>query len=63
MLNTIQQYLTKEIKVLKINPDDAREIVHLTDESKMTMDDIIDIIEAPQRGKRKKRSQKKKYKE
>ena len=63
MLKTIQQYLTKEIKVLKINPDDAREIVHLTDESKMTMDDIMDKLEVPTRGKRKKRMAKKKYKE
>ena len=58
----VQKYLTKEIKVLKIDPDDAREIVHLTDESKMTMDDIIDKLEVPTRGKRKKRASKKKHK-
>ena len=63
MLKTIQQYLSKEIKVLKIDPDDAREIVHLADESKMTMDDIIDKLEVPTRGKRKKRASKKKHKE
>jgi ATP-dependent RNA helicase RhlE len=63
MLKTIQQYLTKEIKVLKIDPDDTREIVHLTDESKMTMDDIIDKLEVPTRGKRKKRASKKKFKD
>ncbi|MDF1695626.1 MAG: DEAD/DEAH box helicase [Saprospiraceae bacterium] len=61
MLNTIQKYLDKEIKVIKIKPEDKREIVDLTDETKLTMDDIIDHLEHPQRGKRKKRSTKKKY--
>jgi len=63
MLKTIQQYLAKEIKVLKIKPEDAREIVELTDERKITMDDIIDILEPPKAGKRKKRSRKDKYKD
>lgn len=61
MLNTIQKYLTKEIKVLKIKPEETREIVDLTDESKMTMDDIMDKLEAPVKGKRKKRMKKKKH--
>lgn len=63
MLKTIQQYLTKEIKELVIKPEDSREIVDLTDETKMTMDDIIDRLESPERGKRKKRGKKNKYKE
>ena len=62
MLNTIQQYLTKEIKVIKIKPDETREIVDLTDESKMTMDDIMDTLNPQARGKRNKRAKKKKYK-
>jgi len=62
MLNTIQQYLTKEIKVIKVNPEETREIVDLTDESKMTMDDIMDKLDNSERGKRKKRSRKEKYK-
>jgi len=63
MLKTIQQFLTKEIKVLHINENDAREIVDLTDESKMTMDDISNNLEEIAHGKRKKRSKKKKHKE
>lgn len=62
MLNTIQKYLTKEIKVIKIKPEESREIVDLTDESKMTMDDIMDTLNPPTRGKRSKRAKKKKYK-
>ena len=62
MLNTIQQYLTKEIKVIKIKPEDTREIVDLTDERKMTMDDIMDTLEPKTRGKRNKRESRKKYK-
>ena len=61
MLSTIQKYLTKEIKEIKILPEETREIVELTDESKMTMDDIMNTIEAPTRGKRSKRAKKKKY--
>lgn len=63
MLKTIQQYLIKEIKVLNIDPNDAREIVDLTDESKMTMDDIIGKLDPPTHGKRKKRNAKKKHKD
>jgi ATP-dependent RNA helicase RhlE len=62
MLNTIQQYLTKEIKVIKIKPDETREIVDLTDETKMTMDDIMDKMNPQVSGKRNKRAKKKKYK-
>ena len=62
MLKTIQQYLSKEIKVIKIKDEETREIVDLTDESKLTMDDIMDKLEPPKRGKRKKRSNKEKYK-
>ena len=61
MLNTIQKYLTKEIKVIKIKPEETREIVDLTDETKMTMDDIMDKLDQPVRGKRKKRARKKKH--
>ncbi|MEM9547807.1 MAG: DEAD/DEAH box helicase [Bacteroidota bacterium] len=63
MLKTIQSYLQKEIKELKIMPEDQREIVDLTDESKMTMDDIIDRLNQRSRGKRKKRIKKKRYKD
>ena len=63
MLNTIQQYLTKEIKVLKIKPEETREIVDLTDETKMTMDDIIEKLDHNKKGKRKKRMKKEKYKD
>lgn len=63
MLNTIQQYLTKEISVIQIKPEDTREIVDFTDESKLTMDDIMDKLEIKSRGKRKKRSRKNKHKE
>lgn len=63
MLNTIQQYLTKEIKVIKIKPDETREIVDLTDERKMTMDDIMETLNPQERGKRKKRAKKKKFKD
>lgn len=63
MLKTIQQYLTKEIKVLKINPEETREIVDLTDERKMTMDDIIESLDHSKKGKRKKRMKKEKYKD
>ena len=61
MLNTIQKFLHKEIKTIQVKPEDKREIVDLTDESKLTMDDIIDKLERPERGKRKKRASKKKY--
>ena len=61
MLKTIQQYLTKEIKVITIKADETREIVDLTDETKMTMDDIMEKLEVPARGKRKKRASKKKH--
>jgi len=61
MLNTIQKYLTKEIKVIKVKPEETREIVDLTDETKMTMDDIMDKLDRPARGKRKKRAKKRKY--
>lgn len=63
LLKEIQGYLTKEIRVLTIKADDAREIVDLTDESKMTMDDIMDKLESNQRGKRKKRAKKSKHKD
>ena len=63
MLNTIQKYLTKEIKVIKIKPEETREIVDLTDETKMTMDDIMDKLDQPVRGKRKKRARKKRYRD
>jgi len=63
MLKTIQQFLTKEIKILHIHEDDAREIVDLTDETKMTMDDISNNLEEIAHGKRKKRAKKKKHKE
>lgn len=62
MLSTIQKYLHKEIKVIHIKPEDKREIVDLTDETKLTMDDIIEKLEHPGKGKRKKRSAKNKYK-
>ncbi len=61
MLDTIQKYLTKEIKVLTIREDDSREIVDLTDEAKMTMDDIVHNLEQVARGKRKKRNKMNKY--
>ncbi len=61
MLNTIQKYLTKEIKVIKVKPEETREIIDLTDETKLTMDDIMDKLDPPTRGKRKKRSRKEKY--
>ena len=63
MLKTIQQYLTKEIQEIKIRPEDTREIVDLTDEQKMTMDDIMDKLEHKSRGKRKKRAKRSKYKD
>ncbi len=63
ILNTIQQYLTKEIKIIKVKPEETREIVDLTDESKMTMDDIMDKLDPPARGKRKKRTRRGKYKD
>ena len=63
ILKTIQQYLAKEIKEIKIDPADQREIVDLTDETKMTMDDIMKSMEKPLKGKRSKRARKRKYRE
>jgi len=62
ILETIQQFLHKEIKVLHIRPEDKREIIDLTDETKMTMEDIMENLEEISKGKRKKRNAKKKHK-
>ncbi|MEE9438902.1 MAG: DEAD/DEAH box helicase, partial [Saprospiraceae bacterium] len=60
MLRIIQTYLTKDIRVITIKDEDQREIIELTDEKKMTMDDIASNLDQIARGKRKKRKKKKK---
>ncbi len=43
-LKAIEKYIGKEIPQIKIKPEEHREILDLTDEKKMTMDDIVDRI-------------------
>jgi len=63
LLKTIQSYLNKDIKELRIRKEDQREIIDLTDERKITMEDIEDQLYQKEHGKRKKRNKRNKNKE
>lgn len=61
-LKSINEYLTKDIKEIKIMAEDKREILDLSANREMTISDIVDNLDEIANGKRKKRRTKQKYK-